>query len=107
MRFKFKTIINIFLSIYKFDLLLISRTNKDYISKSLNLNLLAISKNFQSKGIGKVFILNGGYDKNIKIMAEKKNKAAIIIKLMRVPKIGNSTNPPIKDPMTAPKVLKA
>ena len=58
MRFKFKTIINIFLSIYKFDLLLISRTNKDYISKSLNLNLLAISKNFQSKGIGKVFILN-------------------------------------------------
>ena len=58
MRFKFKTIINIFLSMYKIDLLLTSKTNKDIISKNLNLNLLAINKNFQSKGIGKAFVLD-------------------------------------------------
>ena len=58
MHFKFKTIINIFLSMYKIDLLLTSKTNRDFISKNLNLNLLAINKNFQSKGIGKVFVLN-------------------------------------------------
>jgi len=58
MRFKFKTIMNIFLSMYKIDLLLTSKANKDIISKNLNLNLLAINKNFQSKGIGKAFVLD-------------------------------------------------
>ncbi len=56
--FKLKAIINIFLSITKFDLLLISKENKLYVSNNLNLNLLAINNNFQSKGIGRKFILS-------------------------------------------------
>ena len=53
-----KTIINIILSISKIDLFLLSKEKKIVISKNLNLNLLAINKNFQSKGIGKTFISN-------------------------------------------------
>ena len=53
---KFKTIINILLSILKIDLILLSKKNKTIINKNLNLNLLAIKKSFQSKGIGKEFV---------------------------------------------------
>ena len=49
---------NIFISISKIDLLLTSKINKDFINKNLNLNLLAIDKKFQSKGIGKMFVVN-------------------------------------------------
>ena len=56
--FKLKTIINILLSVSKIDLFFINEENKDIINKTFNLNLLAIDKKFQSKGIGKAFVLN-------------------------------------------------
>ena len=56
--FKVKTIMNIFLSMSKIDLFLISKEKRDIIDKTLNLNLLAIDRKFQSKGIGKTFVLN-------------------------------------------------
>jgi len=58
LRINLKTILNIILSMHKIDLLFISKINKNLINNNLNLNLLAINKNFQSKGIGKIFILN-------------------------------------------------
>jgi len=42
----------------KIDLFFINEENKDIINKTFNLNLLAIDKKFQSKGIGKAFVLN-------------------------------------------------
>ena len=56
--FKLKTIINILLSMSKIDLFFINKENKDIINKTFNLNLLAIDRKFQSKGIGKTFVLN-------------------------------------------------
>ena len=55
--FKLKTIINILLSMSKIDLFFINKENKDIINKTFNLNLLAIDRKFQSKGIGKGFVL--------------------------------------------------
>ena len=54
---KFKTIVNILLSLCKFDLILLSKKKKEFINNNLNLNLLAITKKYQSKGIGKEFVL--------------------------------------------------
>ena len=58
LNFKLKTIINILLSMSKIDLFFINKENKDIINKTFNLNLLAIDRKFQSKGIGKTFVLN-------------------------------------------------
>ena len=55
--FKLKTIMNIFLSVSKIDLFLLSIYNKNIIDDNSNLNLLAIKKNYQSQGIGTEFIL--------------------------------------------------
>ena len=55
-RLKFKTLANIFLSLFKIDLIFLSKTKQNMINNNLNLSLLAIKKNFQSKGIGKEFI---------------------------------------------------
>ena len=56
--FKLKTIINILLSMSKIDLFFISKEKRDIIDKTFNLNLLAIDRKFQSKGIGKTFVMN-------------------------------------------------
>ena len=56
--FKLKTIMNILLSMSKIDLFFISKEKRDIIDKTFNLNLLAIDRKFQSKGIGKTFVLN-------------------------------------------------
>ena len=58
LKISLKTILNIILAMYKIDLLLISKLNKNFISESLNLNLLAIDKSSQSKGVGRMFVLN-------------------------------------------------
>ncbi len=55
--FKFRTIMNIFFSVCRIDLLLLSKDNKNFVKNNLNLNLLAIKKNYQSQGIGSEFIL--------------------------------------------------
>ena len=38
------------------DLILLSENNKNFINNNLNLNLLAIKKNYQSQGVGKEFV---------------------------------------------------
>lgn len=62
-------IINILFSILTIDLILLSKDKKDLIKNSLNLNLLAINKDFQSKGLGKFFsetIIKNIYDNYFK-----------------------------------------
>jgi ribosomal protein S18 acetylase RimI-like enzyme len=54
--FYFKSLLNILIAFSKIDLILLSRDKNFFIANSLNLNLLAIKKNFQSKGFGKEFI---------------------------------------------------
>ena len=55
LNFKIKTLINILISLIKLDtILLVSK--REIINKSPNLSLLAISDNYQSKGIGKLFV---------------------------------------------------
>lgn len=56
--FKLKMIMNIVLSMSKIDLFFISKEKRNIIEKTFNLNLLAIDRNFQSRGIGKAFVLN-------------------------------------------------
>jgi len=51
-----KTLLNLFLRICKIDLLLLSPEKRKMIDNSYNLNLLAIDRNYQSKGIGKIFL---------------------------------------------------
>ena len=42
----------------KIDLFFISKEKRNIIDKTFNLNLLAIDRKFQAKGIGKVFVSN-------------------------------------------------
>ena len=55
-KFNFIKIINMFLSYFELDTLFLSNRNKIIINKNYNLNLLAVKKNFQSKGIGSYFL---------------------------------------------------
>ena len=52
---KFFSLINIFFAITKLDLIFLKKKNL-FKEKTINLNLLAINKNFQSKGFGKYFL---------------------------------------------------
>lgn len=52
----FLTILNLIISIMRVDKILLNKTNKQLIAKNFNLNLLAIKKEYQSKGIGKLFL---------------------------------------------------
>ncbi len=52
---RLKTLLNVIISVLKLDLLFLKK-NKDLIENNLNLNLFAIKKNYQSKGIGKKFL---------------------------------------------------
>lgn len=53
---KVKTLMNIFLSVCKIDIFLLSKGKKKFINDNLNLHLLAVKKNYQSQGIGKEFV---------------------------------------------------
>ena len=55
LNFKIKVLLNILISFFKLDLIFLSN-KKDIIYKNPNLSLLAINAEFQSKGIGKIFI---------------------------------------------------
>jgi len=52
----FKSLINLALVLTGLDIILMNSKNKKIISNSLNLNLIAIKRNFQSKGVGKYFL---------------------------------------------------
>ena len=54
--FKIKALLNLFLIICKIDLILLSYEKRNIIDNSYNLNLLAIDRNYQSQGIGKIFM---------------------------------------------------
>ena len=54
--FKIKALLNLFLIICKIDLILLSSEKRNLIDNSYNLNLLAIDRNYQSQGIGKIFM---------------------------------------------------
>ena len=66
LKLKIISIFNIFIALTKIDMLF---SNNSHSKDTLNLNLLAIKSEFQSKGLGKVFL-----DKSIKILSEKGNK---------------------------------
>tara|TARA_B100000780_G_C20987189_1_gene394687 strand:+ start:168 stop:803 length:636 start_codon:yes stop_codon:yes gene_type:complete len=53
--FKIKAIINIFLSIFKIEFLLLSSDKRNFINKNLIFTLMAFEKESQSKGMGTVF----------------------------------------------------
>ena len=54
--FHFLTILNLLISIVRVDIILLNKTNKQLLESNFNLNLLAIKKEYQSKGIGKLFL---------------------------------------------------
>ena len=55
LNFKIITLVNIFMAMTKIDLILLSKS-KNVKLDCLNLNLLAINKEFQSNGFGKYFL---------------------------------------------------
>ena len=63
LKIKIITIFNVFIALTKIDMLF---SKNSHAKETLNLNLLAIKSDFQSKGLGKVFL-----DKSIKILFEK------------------------------------
>ena len=102
---KFISIINILLAVTKLDLLFTNYFKNDKYENVLNLNLLAIKNEYQSMGIGKLFI-----EKTIQILLKRrvkfkyvsceaptkrvlkfytKNKFKIIGKKIRIPKLMN------------------
>ena len=55
-KLKFIKILNILLSYLRLDVIMITKEKKKIINTNYNLNLLAVKKNFQSKGIGTFFL---------------------------------------------------
>ncbi len=55
-KLKFIKIFNILLSYFRLDVIMITKKKKKIINTNYNLNLLAVKKNFQSKGIGTFFL---------------------------------------------------
>jgi len=55
-KLKFIKIFNILLSYLRLDVIMITKEKKKIINTNYNLNLLAVKKNFQSKGIGTFFL---------------------------------------------------
>jgi len=55
-KLKFIKILNLSLSYLKLDTITISKEKKNIINKNYNLNLLAVKKNFQFKGVGTYFL---------------------------------------------------
>ena len=50
------TLFNIFISILNIDMIFLKKENLNKIKESLNLNLIAVENEYQSKGIGKFFL---------------------------------------------------
>lgn len=56
LNFQFITLINLSLIFFKLDTLFLKKKAKKIINQNYNLNLLAINKQFQSKGLGTFFL---------------------------------------------------
>ena len=54
---KIKVLLNLFLIVFKIDLILLSSKKRNMIDNVYNINLLAIDKDYQSKGIGRNFMI--------------------------------------------------
>ncbi len=54
---KIKVLLNLFLIVFKIDLILLSSKKKNMINNVYNINLLAIDKDYQSKGVGRNFMI--------------------------------------------------
>ena len=50
------TLFNIFISTLNFDMIFLKKENLNKIKESLNLNLIAVENEYQSKGIGRFFL---------------------------------------------------
>ena len=57
-KMKLVLLFDLILAVLKIDTLKINKENKKLLNESLNLNLLAIHRNYQSKGFGKLFLMN-------------------------------------------------
>ena len=101
---KILTILNLIFLKLNIDNLLISRQNRDIFENSLNLNLLAITKDYQSKGLGKKLmehVIKNKKNKNNKYLScETDTKRALMFykkklnfkylgKKIRIPKLMN------------------
>ena len=56
MHFKFLTILNLLLAVLNLDLIFLKKKNTKKTNLRLNLNLLALNKEYQARGIGKFFL---------------------------------------------------
>ena len=71
LKLKILTILNLIFLKLNIDNLLISKQNRDIFENSLNLNLLAITKDYQSKGLGKKlmeYVIKNKKNKNNKYL---------------------------------------
>jgi|TARA_B110000858_G_C17629088_1_gene392623 hypothetical protein len=97
--FKFIKLINIILSYVKLDIIFLKKKYKNIIYLNYNLNLLAVGKKFQSKGLGSYFLrkIFKNFEKSKYITVEtidekatkfyqKKHNFKIIGKKLRFPK---------------------
>ena len=97
--FKFIKLINIILSYVKLDIIFLKKEYKNIIYLNYNLNLLAVGKKFQSKGLGSYFLrkIFKNFEKSKYITVEtidekatkfyqKKHNFKIIGKKLRFPK---------------------
>ena len=104
LKLKILTILNLIFLKLNIDNLLISRQNRDIFENSLNLNLLAITKDYQSKGLGKKLmehVIKNKKNKNNKYLScETDTKRALMFykkklnfkylgKKIRIPKLMN------------------
>ena len=98
--FNFSTIINLFLFKIGLENILIPIKEKKIVENSVNLNLLAIDKNYQSKGLGKKFmnfiIKNlGKKDKILSCETDNKRSKNFYIKKLNFREIGKKVRFPI------------
>ena len=97
--FKFLKLINVILSYVKLDIIFLKKKYKNIIYLNYNLNLLAVAKKFQSKGLGSYFLrkIFKNFEKSKYITVEtidekatkfyqKKHNFKIIGKKLRFPK---------------------
>tara|TARA_B100001057_G_scaffold450687_1_gene492980 strand:- start:26 stop:664 length:639 start_codon:yes stop_codon:yes gene_type:complete len=72
--FNFKTIINLVIKFLEIDKILLSKKKKKIYNETLNLSYLAIKKKYQSRGIGKYFVIE-----TLKRLKKNYGKSAVTV----------------------------